>query len=41
MKKLDSNNYDMLLLKRFKDKYLTNQKGNSTKLIVDLIKRGK
>lgn len=41
MAKLDSNNYDMVLLKKFKDKYLTNQKGNSTKLILDLINRGK
>jgi len=34
---IDSNKYDMKVLKKYKDKFISNQKGNSTKLIVDVI----
>ena len=34
---LEKNNYDLQLIKKYKNKYITNQKGNSTEIIVDKI----
>ena len=37
--KLDKEEYDTKILKKYKDKYLDNTKGNSTKLIVEQIEK--
>ncbi len=36
-KKIDKNDYDMNVIRNFKNKYVTNCDGNATKLLVDFI----